>query len=277
MIGAATAIGAAAPAAAVTSLNDNLTAMAAVSASDAWAVGTYQARGWAQTLIEHWDGTAWTVTARPDPGGPAANSFLYAVAAASASSAWAVGSYRKGGAWHALIEHWDGDTWKQVPSPGPAGPGSSTHLPNTALYGVAVISAADVWAVGKYRRGAATRALIVHWNGTTWTQMASPRVGSSHYDVLYGIAALSSARIWAAGVSGRPSGRTLIERWNGRSWTTAASPRPGSFGDGYLYGVIALSARDVWAAGNYQGGGGSLTLVEHWNGTRWRQVPSPSR
>ena len=168
MIGAATAIGAAAPAAAVTSLNDNLTAMAAVSASDAWAVGTYQATGWAQTLIEHWDGTAWTVTASPDPGGPAANSFLYAVAAASASRA----------------------------------PGRS----------------------------------------------AGPRLRTP-----------------------------LIERWNGRSWTTAASPSPGSFGVGYLYGVIALSARDVWAAGNYQGSGGSLTLVEHWNGTRWRQVPSPSR
>jgi ABC-type sugar transport system substrate-binding protein len=35
---------------------DKLDAVAVVSPSDAWAVGTYQASGWAHTLIEHWNG-----------------------------------------------------------------------------------------------------------------------------------------------------------------------------------------------------------------------------
>ncbi len=34
-----------------------------------------------------------------------------------------------------------------------------------------------------------------------------------------------------------------------------------------------VSANDVWAVG----GGAGITLVAHWNGTSWAQVPSPNR
>src|SRR5215467_6280677 len=124
---------------------DNLQAVAVASPSDAWAVGTYEASGWAHTLIEHWNGTAWTVTVGPNPGGPAANNYLHGVAATSASSAWAVGSYRKAGAWHTLIEHWDGTRWRQVASPGKAAVTPGTHLPTTALSAVTALSPSDIW------------------------------------------------------------------------------------------------------------------------------------
>jgi hypothetical protein len=38
-----------------------------------------------------WNGTSWTRVSTPDPGGSDANDTLTAVAAASATSAWAVG------------------------------------------------------------------------------------------------------------------------------------------------------------------------------------------
>src|SRR5215472_14422821 len=44
---------------------DNLQAVAVASPSDAWAVGTYEASGWAHTLIEHWNGTRWRQVASP--------------------------------------------------------------------------------------------------------------------------------------------------------------------------------------------------------------------
>ena len=58
--------------------------MAATSAANAWAVG--------RTLIEHWNGRRWIVQPSPSVG-VSANS-LNSVAAVSAPSAWAVGSYR---------------------------------------------------------------------------------------------------------------------------------------------------------------------------------------
>jgi hypothetical protein len=61
------------------------------------------------------------------------------------------------------------------------------------------------------------------------------------------------------------------------SWTTGPPPSPGSF-DNQLHGVAALSSCNVWAVGDYSNGGigQRLTLAEHWNGTSWKVVRTPS-
>src|SRR5689334_10210569 len=46
-----------------------LSGVAATSSSNAWAVGDYFNGASDQTLIEHWNGTAWKVQPSPDPGG----------------------------------------------------------------------------------------------------------------------------------------------------------------------------------------------------------------
>src|SRR5262245_32450976 len=60
-------------------------------------------------------------------------------------------------------------------------------------------------------------------------------------------------------------------------WTTAPPPSPGAF-DNLLRGVAALSPCNVWAVGDYSnsGIGQRLTLAEHWNGTSWRVLHTPS-
>lgn len=60
-------------------------------------------------------------------------------------------------------------------------------------------------------------------------------------------------------------------RCNGTAWRRAASPRR----SGTLTGVTAVSARDASAVGYYWDGSANQTLIEHWNGTRWRHIPSP--
>ena len=80
-----------------------------MSADDTWAVGlatsTYYISDGdpitsSQTLIEHWDGTAWSIVPGPNPGtadnyyGTITNE-LYGVPAVSASDVWAVGMYGK--------------------------------------------------------------------------------------------------------------------------------------------------------------------------------------
>ena len=51
------------------------------------------------------------------------------------------------------------------------------------------------------------------------------------------------------------------------------SPNPGNSGN-YLYGATAISPTDVWAVGGYNFNG--RTLTEHWDGTSWSVIPSPS-
>lgn len=53
---------------------------------------------------------------------------------------------------------------------------------------------------------------------------------------------------------------------------TANQVNLGSEG-GNLNSGAAISAKNVWAVGNY-GSATSRTLIEHWNGVKWRQVPS---
>jgi hypothetical protein len=63
----------------------------------------------------------------------------------------------------------------------------------------------------------------------------------------------------------------------GPDWTTVPSPNPGAYSNS-LNGVAAVSSTDVWAVGysyDYYGGG-SDSLIEHWDGTAWTTVPSPN-
>src|SRR5580704_208718 len=126
------------------STSGELSGVAAISATNAWAVGS---TGTGKTLIVHWNGKTWTQV----PSAARAGSTFYGVAATSARSAWAVGSTANG---KALIERWNGQAWTQVPSPAPAG---------GFLSSVAATSASNAWAVGS----AGDKTLIIHWDGRT--------------------------------------------------------------------------------------------------------------
>ena len=94
--------------------------VSAVSASDAWAVGTLGSTG-AVPLIMHWNGTTWSRVPSPSPGqlcqpcGQLVNE-LDGVAIISRSDAWAVGAYTTTAAFAALTLHWNGTKWVRVPN-----------------------------------------------------------------------------------------------------------------------------------------------------------------
>lgn len=74
--------------------NADLQDVAAVTATDDWAVGQYYSfsGGYYLPLIEHWNGSTWSVAANPAvPGG-----HLFGVKAVSASDIWAVGRVHRG-------------------------------------------------------------------------------------------------------------------------------------------------------------------------------------
>jgi hypothetical protein len=247
------------------SSSSGLGGVAAVSATDVWAVGGNGSQmSGGQTLIEHWNGTSWSVVKSPNPG--SIYNILGGVTAVSATNVWAVGYYvNTTGLTQTLIEHWNGTHWSVVKSPSPA-PG------NNELFSVAAASAKNVWAVGFSTTNTTDHTLIEHWNGTRWGVVKSPNPGSSS-DHLAGVAAVSARNVWAVGDS-NTFGKTLVEHWNGTNWSVVKSPNPGS--GGAFTGVAALSASNVWAAGYKNNNGTIQTLVEHWNGTNWSVVKSPN-
>jgi len=96
---------------------DYLNGVATISASDVWTVGQsngINSNGIYQTLVEHWDGTSWSIVTSPNPGTSSNN--LNAVAAVSTNDIWAVGASGQ-----PLIEHWNGTKWSIVQSHSPAG------------------------------------------------------------------------------------------------------------------------------------------------------------
>lgn len=155
------------------------------------------------------------------------------------------------------------------------GPAAAPTTISGALNSVAITSARNVWAVGCTSHNcfaAATRPLILRWNGTSWKRQASPALGAG--STLFSVAATSARNAWAVGYTG--AGRTLILRWNGTSWKRVSSPDPFRGAD-FLSGVTALSGGSAWAVGyGYPKTGGWRTLILRWNGTSWKQVPSPT-
>jgi hypothetical protein len=58
---------------------------------------------------------------------------------------------------------------------------------------------------------------------------------------------------------------------------TPAGVRPVASGaPGGFLSVAATSSRNAWAVGGFYKGSSGYTLTEHWDGTRWRRVHSPT-
>jgi hypothetical protein len=235
-----------------------LESVAAVSKSDAWAVGS---------LIEHWNGREWSAVAGAQT--PKCSVYLNGVAARSASSAWAVGYCGTTKSHRPIIEHWNGHQWSVQPSPGTAASAVSQ------LNSVTATSPSSAWAVGAQDSKGKTIPLIEHWNGRAWTIQASPDPGS-HGAELAGVTALSATDAWAVGLvlgATETESLTLIEHWNGHRWRTQPSISPGS--ENVLVGVTALSGTQAWTAGAYVFGSDTGTLVESWTGTSWGEPSTP--
>jgi hypothetical protein len=185
---------------------NTLFAVKALSPNDVWAVGQ---SGTGQVLVLHWNGTAWARAATPKLNGQ-----LRAVSPLSPTNVWAVGS---GGSFdESIVLHWDGTSWTRQRSPNPAGTGTAAL---NDLNGVAAVSATNAWAVGFYGHFGGQRAvgkpLVLHWDGTTWTQAKAPFFGK--VSGLGGVSAVSATDIWAVGDAAPLT--TLILHWNGTAWT----------------------------------------------------------
>ena len=185
-----------------------LNAVRATSATNAWAVGWWEKPGVVpeRSLVEHWDGGAWTTQA--SASFTHFTTILNAIGASSATNAWAVGDGSNPVLFGAIL-HLENGVWRNVSFTRPKG--------ESDLLGVTTLGASDVWAVGQATpSGKPARTWIEHWNGVDWTRVTSPNRGTKGSE-LFGVSANSSSDVWAVGESGASTSapHTLIEHWDG--------------------------------------------------------------
>ncbi|WP_328733170.1 hypothetical protein OHT20_37905 [Streptomyces caniferus] len=281
----------------------DLTAIAALSDKQAWAVGyrlksataleavalRWDGTSWAQesTLPEnsfpqalavrsgadiwtvgsasaHWDGTRWTAhQLDKDPGGRVVPD---AVTTTSDGKAWTVGRAMNRSVKDGVpaIQSWDGKSWRRQALP---------DVGKGELSSVTAVAPDDIWAVGAAYATDATSpqtALLLHWNGASWKRVTAPGPQESH-NWLGGVTAFAADDIWAVG--GSTSGSTerpLAVHWNGTAWTAAKTP---NVADGRLRAVGKTGTGELWAVG----GKGAAPVALRWNGqaNRWDTASAP--
>ncbi len=95
---------------------DGLFAVGVVAPNDIWAAGAWEPSPGAlvQPLLEHWNGTSWSVV--PNPGTAPEQSQFFAIGVVNATDMWAAGYVRPAqGIDQTLFEHWNGSAWTISP------------------------------------------------------------------------------------------------------------------------------------------------------------------
>lgn len=193
---------------------------------------------------------------------------LESVAAASPDDAWAVGfSGAPVNDPRTLMVHWDGRTWSRVTSLR-----MLDEVPG-GLSDVTAVSGNDVWAVGATGTTTATlRPLMVHWDGTRWSQVTSlPTVTGGLSGIT--MSTHSGMAVGSSWVTGHA--RPLILRWDGAVWRQ--QPAPADTGDVALDKVAASLDGTAWAVGNaIEGGNLPLrSVLMRWSGSSWQTASFP--
>ena len=191
-------------------------------------------------LIEHWDGTSWSIVPNPASARPGAE--LSALTVVSPANIWAVGRGQNAtGTIVPLVEHWDGRSWRILPVPAGSAP--------SAFYAVSAHGVGDVWAVGDQTQPGTKNVaapLAEHWDGDPglwptcrmWAMPCSP--GSTlRLPLMYGPPSTH-----------QPLSRLVFLHDHGGTWASVPAPGPQAYGLSYYYaGIDGTGPRDIWAVG----------------------------
>ena len=254
-----------------------LDAISCASTTTCMAVGSYLSpHNVRAALVEHWDGTSWTIDTVPTPSG---FDGLSGVACMSATSCIAVGS--AGAA--TLAETWNGSTWTIQSTPTP------TDADSSGLSSVSCTSATDCIAVGSSLTcqlsgcgsGVNESSLAERWNGSTWMIQSTPNLSGASQSGLSSVSCTSPTSCMAVGLSdGNDHQTTLAEAWNGLDWTLQSIPDPPGATFKGLSSVSCSSANACIAVGWYTTGQffpqNLSTLAERWDGTSWTLQSTPN-
>ena len=248
-----------------------LLAVSMPSPGTAWAVGYFvNGKFQQQTLIEHFNGSVWSVVPSPSPG--ALQNILYGVAAISSSDVWAVGGQEDSmGVWHTLTEHWDGFAWSVIKA---MDAGSSGNQ----FYAVTALASNDVYAVGQ-QSGAEfpSTALIEHWNGKVWSVVSSRSDAFASALPLGVTATASTLTVVGQQETDTAPYTTYVAAGAPSKLSIASTPNAGN-GENDLFAAATAADGSTWAVGwdiDITTGNHDPLVLQGVNGS-WSLVFTPS-
>jgi hypothetical protein len=149
---------------------NQLNGVLAIAPNDVWAVGFSTSVPPPQsaptlTLIEHFDGTSWSVVPSPNvgPNSVYQSNRLFGLTANSSTDVWAFGSYFAedgSGQQLTLLLHWDGTSWTVQPSPNPTK--KSADFVSDLLFAGVVPSPGNIWIFGAEDEAPHDATLAIH-------------------------------------------------------------------------------------------------------------------
>jgi hypothetical protein len=161
-----------------------------------------------------------------------------------------------------------GSTWHVAPSPNPG-------TASDSFRSVSCLNATDCWAAGS----AGGVGLVEHFNGTSWTPLASiPAPSGSTGFAFTGISCVSDTACTAVGYwTESSSAFALAESYNGSSWVIETLPNLGS-SQAEFASVSCTSGATCMAVGDYynSGFGAYATLAMQLDGTSGTQDDTSS-
>ena len=190
-------------------------------------------------------GGAWRRAPAPAPVGVDAS--LRGIDATAPDDVWAVGwTAGDGGRLRTLAMHFDGGSWRRIPTPGSGGR-------DDVLAAVDAVSPEEAWAVGwTIADDGVDRPLIVRWDGERWSTVPPPALPGATQ--LWSVSAPSSDSVW---IVGRTKDETetftsLVLRGDGDDPARVPTPDVGEDDDT----LVAVTVVDgfPWAVGSAVGG-----------------------
>jgi photosystem II stability/assembly factor-like uncharacterized protein len=184
----------------------------------------------------------------------------------------------------AFIMRYDGQDWKEVPTPPDmyaltsvealaaddvwvGGAGGIWHYDGSSWTCTAAVnfvralyfnSPDDGWATADF-------GLYLHWNGSSWEQSRSAGDVEAREDIFFP----TPEEGWAVGGGfdiGEIPAEYPIFHYAAAAGRWEPWPHPAEAGKKRLYGVHFASADDGWAAGQ---------VILRWDGSSWRHIPCP--
>lgn len=179
-----------------------------------WAVGDYETNGVQDKihlLLLHRVSGHWTFVQR---FGGIALARLFGLSSDGAGGLWAVGEQRHHNSTSTLLLHLSDGVWSLVDSP---------NLPRrVAPYGdllrsVTASAPDDAWAVGcGFADAGQDRAVVSHWDGTSWSLSHGARAAQAKDSCLYGVQTAGQHN--AVAVGGTFANQRTIEAFRQGAW-----------------------------------------------------------
>ncbi|MFJ7156737.1 hypothetical protein ACIQUQ_17540 [Streptomyces sp. NPDC101118] len=223
-------------------------AIAGTATDDVW---TFGGPDFGYPSAYHWNGTAWT---RRGFTGPF---FPHAGVATARGQLMAAGTQTVSGYSRPAVQRWTGTAWSPVTVlPAPAGK-------NVSVDAIHQAAPNDIWVVGETTVSSGTTEMYVaRFNGTTWTQVAAPKL-TAGFDYLRNQVAGTSTDLWITGKKSADGCHTSL-RFNGTVWSTLPTC-------GGLAVTTVVKYRGEWI-----GGGDASFGLRKWTGAAWTPLTAPA-